>query len=85
MNIQDYFPYKILNKILVLGMTNDLKDKYLLSKLSFRHFKDHFYHLVVDFNCLTDRFIIIIGRFYRSLRIFVIDLNEIGQKGLKQS
>ncbi len=40
-------------------MTNDLKDKYLLSLTVFQTLKDHFYHLVVDFNYLTDRFIII--------------------------
>jgi hypothetical protein len=50
-------------------MTNCLKGKYLLSKLFFRH-KKTILSFFMDFNYLTDRFIIIIGRYYRSERIF---------------
>jgi hypothetical protein len=46
-------------------MKNDLKDKYLLSKLFFRH-KKTILSFFRDFNYLTDRFLIIIGRYYQS-------------------
>jgi hypothetical protein len=61
-------------------MTNDLKDKYLPTKLFFIHKKTIFI-IFGDFNYFTDHFIIIIGRFYRSERIFLSIFNENRPKG----
>jgi hypothetical protein len=61
-------------------MINDLNDKYI--DVASSCFSDHFYDFSEIFNYLTDRFIIILGRLYRSIRIIVSNCMRIGQKSV---